>query len=650
MLTFIIITALLFIGWKIFFPFIVGWFALRQDPVFTAESHLIRPIETLIVLENDPFYVTETKQREAEWFAALYAEYGFGRGSYLRRIHYQWASLATIVAYNGQVYENTDACWGDLQRASLYARYLGLIPSGDLDDHRSPDVTFYLAATPGKPRVWTSGAWLWRGVLGRHVAARTRRFARAASDRFWRLARSAGVLLAAGRFELPKLGEVENEDPVSPYHLEILCEKTACADVLDRMARRHSLNVIYGAGDMSETRCQELMRRIVANGGRKVRLLYISDHDPKGHGMPVGVARKLEFMIQRDGLNIDLQLRHIALTKEQCAEYDLPRIPIKATDRGRARFEAEFGEGRVELDALEALHPGALARIIEAEIAHYHIDDDELDERSQEIVVDTNAELEKATKDVHAEHASEIEPIVAELGALAETAQAFRDQAEAAIGPIAEEIAALAEVRATLKDRAVAALAPSSSCSRYRARQGASGTGSHSADRCPICRHVVAAGRALRERAQPVLDAIAEDLRDRRAAIVENLGAIDAAGDEDEDPLFDSARDYVEQIDRYKQHQAKPTGFKVPALKPYTCAYCAGSFTSVRPARWCSDRCPARNSGHAAGSRKERECWAHPEIVDWSLTPLCEGSLICSVLTNCAFAHAELNYGNICSK
>jgi hypothetical protein len=48
---------------------------------------------------------------------------------------------------------------------------------------------------------------------------------------------------------------------------------------LDRIARRHRLKVIYGAGDMSETRCQELMRRIVANGGRKVRLLYISDQD-----------------------------------------------------------------------------------------------------------------------------------------------------------------------------------------------------------------------------------------------------------------------------------------------------------------------------------------------------------------------------------
>jgi hypothetical protein len=72
------------------------------------------------------------------------------------------------------------------------------------------------------------------------------------------------------------------------------------------------------------------------------------------------------------------------------------------------RFEAEFGEGRVELDALEALHPGALARIIEAEIARYHVDANELDERWQEIVTDTNAELTAATEEVQAEHASEI--------------------------------------------------------------------------------------------------------------------------------------------------------------------------------------------------------------------------------------------------
>jgi hypothetical protein len=32
-----------------------------------------------------------------------------------------------------------------------------------------------------------------------------------------------------------------------------------------------------------------------------------------------------------------------------------------------------------------------------------------------------------------------------------------------------------------------------------------------------------------------------------------------AEADEDPDPLFDSRRDYVEQIDRYKEFQDRPT-------------------------------------------------------------------------------------------
>jgi hypothetical protein len=31
------------------------------------------------------------------------------------------------------------------------------------------------------------------------------------------------------------------------------------------------------------------------------------------------------------------------------------------------------------------------------------------------------------------------------------------------------------------------------------------------------------------------------------------------ADEDDLDPLYDSARDYVTQVDRYKQHQGKPT-------------------------------------------------------------------------------------------
>jgi hypothetical protein len=48
-------------------------------------------------------------------------------------------------------------------------------------------------------------------------------------------------------------------------------------------------------------------------------------------------------------------------------------------------------------------------------------------------------------------------------------------------------------------------------------------------------------------------------LRDKTPDLDEVEWPEPEAGDEDDDPLFDSTRGYVEQIDRYKQHQGKPT-------------------------------------------------------------------------------------------
>ena len=92
------------------------------------------------------------------------------------------------------------------------------------------------------------------------------------------------------------------------------------------------------------------------------------------------------------------------------------------------------------------------------------------------------------------------------------------------------------------------------------------------------------------------------DVRRYNAGIAQEMA--DAAPDADDfewpepreadewpDPLFDSGRGYIEQIDRYKRHQDKPTSFKMPVLKPYICEHCGGSFTAVRPAKWCSARC-----------------------------------------------------------
>jgi hypothetical protein len=51
-------------------------------------------------------------------------------------------------------------------------------------------------------------------------------------------------------------------------------------------------------------------------------------------------------------------------TKNYHYHYRLPRIPVKETDLRRLGFEQAYGQGAVELDALEALVPGELARLL----------------------------------------------------------------------------------------------------------------------------------------------------------------------------------------------------------------------------------------------------------------------------------------------
>ncbi len=46
----------------------------------------------------------------------------------------------------------------------------------------------------------------------------------------------------------------------------------------------------------------------------------------------------------------------LPLTLDQVQYYQLPRTPIKETERRRGGFEGRYGEDAVELDALEALY------------------------------------------------------------------------------------------------------------------------------------------------------------------------------------------------------------------------------------------------------------------------------------------------------
>jgi hypothetical protein len=418
-------------------------------------KELNRPASTLIALAsvNDPFYIGPTRQRDAEWFAEIWNRFGLGSGVHIRRIHYRLVSQSPPVQMpDGTTYENTNGCWKALGDAARDARYLGLVPIEAFVDRRNAEpivnLTIGIRAEMAISNDDLGNAWLPEDMP-----------------------------------DLPALA-LTAPTPEQRYHVEVWAEKTTMNDVLVPLAERYGVNVITGMGELSLTACHLFLERVEASG-RPARILYISDFDPAGDGMPISVARKIEFEIARRGLDHDIQVRPVVLTEEQCRRYRLPRTPIKETDRRGDRFEERFGGGATELDALEALHPGKLEQVLIREIWRYY--DADLEDAIEEKAGEVRADLDETNEQAHAEH-------------------------EAAVEELREEYAEIA-----------------SRLERWRERA-----------------HIVWHGiRNSLGQAAPDPDDIDWPEADE--------------GDEDDDPLFDSTRDYVDQIDRYKEHQDKPT-------------------------------------------------------------------------------------------
>ena len=437
----------------------------------TLAESLGRPLGTLIALAgvNDPFYAGVASRRaNAEWFAEIWERLDLSRRTqHLRRIHYILVSQTALIQFrDGKPYTNTQECWQYLCAASKDARYLGLVPSNGFEDRRNPDPILNL----DRPRSASLG------VDGEDMCKVT-----------------------YGLPSFPSLPDFVFIQPIiaQRYQIELWIEKsTMTADVLLPLALRYNLNLQGAIGEISEIRCRQLVERAIASG-RPVRILYISDFDPGGMSMPVAAARKIEFELRKRGLDLDIQLRPVALTHEQCVRYRLPRTPIKESERRSSAFEERFGEGATELDALEALHPRELSRILEREVLCYY--DDDLRDRTAEAVEEFESELGEIQDDA-------IEPYHDEIEALRQRHQDLDRRWTSQTKPLADEY------------------------------------------------------RAIAERFNSIRQAITETL----AAKAPDLDAVDwpeaDQGDEDEDPLFDSNRDYVEQIDRYKKHQGKPTG------------------------------------------------------------------------------------------
>jgi hypothetical protein len=455
------------------------------DDIQQLKPELGRTAETLIALspDNDPFYVRPYRRRAAEWIARMCAD--LPRPAHCRRIHYFLLSAkdGTKMA-DGSPYLNSEKCWQALCHAIRDAVSLGLVPADAIVDQRNdPPVVYLVEAEDGE-------IWIDKEINFFTVT--------------------------------PSLPNIQLQPPVlaPPYHVEVWVEKSTMNDILLPLAQLYGVNLVSGVGEESATACRALVERAMRSE-LPVRILYISDLDPGGVSVPLAVARKIEHDLARRGLvELDIQLRPIALTREQCVYYKLPRIPVKDQKR-KGRFEERFGEGATELDALEALKPGELSKIVTREIERYHDPDqkDRIEEAEQRLW----GEIAEVERDIYGRHKEAVDELLQEW-------------------------------------------------------------------------------KALSEKMEPLWREIADDLEADLPEI--DMPESEFVGDEHPDPLFDSRRDYLTQIDRYKAHQGKRTeGYSIVA----TCKTCRNEFTATRPdAAYCSAECRVKRD-RSAERRAERD-------------------------------------------
>lgn len=134
----------------------------------------------------------------------------------------------------------------------------------------------------------------------------------------------------------------ENQD----YYPEVLIEKKALQGVFDSVCRENRVALGACKGYPSLTFLHELHLRFSEQieAGKRPVIIYFGDYDPSGEDIP----RSIQENLSRFG--IEVEVRRIALMKEQVLEWNLPPAPAKSTDTRTANWD---GLGQVELDAVK---------------------------------------------------------------------------------------------------------------------------------------------------------------------------------------------------------------------------------------------------------------------------------------------------------
>jgi hypothetical protein len=159
------------------------------------------------------------------------------------------------------------------------------------------------------------------------------------------------------------------------HYAELWCEKDALAGVLQPIADQFHVTLQVNRGYSSQSAMYVSARRIAraVDAGKRVRILYLGDHDPSGEDMVRDVRDRLATfgcpvaVLEEDAMGAGtVRVEKLALTRAQVAQYQLPPQPVKVTDARYSAYALEHGVGAWELDALP---PDVLAGLVRAALA-----------------------------------------------------------------------------------------------------------------------------------------------------------------------------------------------------------------------------------------------------------------------------------------
>ncbi len=338
---------------------------------------------------NDPFWKgTLGDVEKAEWFAKIWRDFGESESIHLRQYNYKCLAKQ-IKLPDGNTYTGSRSNWTYLSSAAKAARNLGLIPLDCLPDRQMQEEIFNNIQDTNMP--YMEAPW--------HIP----------------------MYMDISIPPIPSLTVYDRDEPIAePYILEVWTEKTSVLNFIENACRRLGVNMIVGRGEISITAIGKLLERAT----RPVRIFYISDFDPSGADMPVSIARKIEFYGRESGA--DIKLFPFIMSPEQIETYNLPRTEIEKKSGRVDKFEKKYGEGRVELEAMEEYYPGEMENLLE-EWVNYYRDPKylrEIEDRKSAF----EFEVDEANKEVLSKYTKEIEDAEEEYLAIASAMKDWKER------------------------------------------------------------------------------------------------------------------------------------------------------------------------------------------------------------------------------